>query len=249
MGFLQQLSGDDAADAANKAAADTFAKQRGAIDRLMGFGDQYAGEFRELSNAYAPYAQTGQGANTALQRLIADPSSVSSLPGYQFAQQQGMQAIDRGAAARGMLQSGRNMKDLMRFGTGLADQTYGSQLQRLMGLTQQGMQATGAQVGTVGQGLQGQLGTRQSAYGGDMTAAGTIGQGMVAGANAQAAGAQNLLNTGVKAGGMILGAATGNPFMAAGGGSTFTGNGSQASMGGGYGGDNNYLNRLMSGWR
>lgn len=205
MSFWDDLTGDTAADAARAAAADQYGKQKAATDALIGFGDQYVGKFSDLSKAYDPFIQTGLTANTALAKLLADPSSVSSLPGYQFAQEQGVQALDRGAASRGMLNSGRASKDLLRFGTGLADQTYGSQLQRLMGLNQQGMGATGAQVGTAATGLQGQLGTRQSAYGGQMQSAGTIGQGEIAAANAKSAGSQNLLNAGLKLGGMVLG--------------------------------------------
>lgn len=205
MSFWDDLTGDTAAEAARNAAADQYAKQKAATDGLISFGDQYVGKFSDLSKAYDPFIQTGLTANTALARLLADPSSVSSLPGYQFAQEQGVQALDRGAASRGMLNSGRASKDLLRFGTGLADQTYGSQLQRLMGLNQQGMASTGAQVGTAATGLQGQLGTRQSAYGGQMQSAGTIGQGEIAAANAKAAGSQNLLGAGLKLGGMVLG--------------------------------------------
>jgi hypothetical protein len=198
MGFWSSLTGEDAAEASRAAAADTYQKQQEAAEGLTKFGDQYAGNFREL---YQPYANTGATANSALQRLIADPSSVRSLPGYQFAQQEGVQALDRSANARHMGQSGRQSKDLLRFGTGLADQTYGNQLARLMGGTALGMQGNAG----IGQGLQGQLGTRQSAYNGAMQSAGTIGQGNIAAANAEAAGSQNLLNAGLKLGGMALG--------------------------------------------
>ena len=158
-----------------------------------------------MSHQYDPYtAAGGQGVN-ALTRLLQDPSSLRSLLGYQFAQDEGVQALDRGAAAHGMLNSGRGSKDLLRFGTGLADKTYGDQLARLMGVSQFGLGANGAQIGTVGQGMQGQMGTRQSAYGGNFTAANTIGQGDIAAANAKAAGAKNILDTGMKGIGMAMG--------------------------------------------
>lgn len=205
MSFWSMLTGGDAADAANAAAGDTYGKQRRAIEELINYGGQYKNKWADLSNSFEPYVQTGLTANTALQRLIADPNSVRSLPGYKFAKDEGVNALDRSAASRGMLNSGRQQKDLLRFGTGLADQTYGSQLQRLLGLNQQGMGATGAQVGTAGTGLQGELGTRQSAYQGGMNSAGTVGQGMIAGANAQAAGTQNLFNTGANLFGKLLG--------------------------------------------
>lgn len=196
--FFGSLLGDDQASASRDAARDTFNKQRAATDEIKAYGDQYAGKFADMSHQYDPYtAAGGQGVN-ALTRLLQDPSSLRSLPGYQFAQGEGVQALDRGAAAHGMLNSGRGSKDLLRFGTGLADKTYGDQLARLMGVSQFGVGANGAQIGTVGQGLQGQMGTRQSAYGGNFTAANTIGQGDIAAATAKAKGAQNIMDTGAK---------------------------------------------------
>ncbi len=203
MGFFDSLFGGDQADAARAAAADTDAKQQKAISALMGYGDQYRADYADLSKAYDPYVRSGLNFNDALNRLISDPSSVRSLPGYQFAQGEGIQALDRSAAARGMLNSGRQSKDLLRFGTGLADQTYGNQLARLMAGNAQGQSATGAQVGTVGQGMAGQLATRQSAYTGQMANAPVWGQGQIAGANAEAAGANNILGTALNIGGKI----------------------------------------------
>lgn len=235
MGFWQDLTGESAADASKAAAGDTYRKQQAAIAKLIGYGDEYAGKFDELSQGYDPYVQTGAAGNEALMRLIQDPSSLRSLPGYQFAQDEGLQALERSAAGRSGVQSGRFNKGVMRFATGTADQTYGNQFARLLGLSQQGIGATGAQIGTQAQGLQGQLGTRQSAYGGDMTSAGTIGQGDIAAANARAAGSQNLLNTGLKIGGMALGAYTGMPTGLGGGGSSYGGSpgyGASPGMGG-----------------
>jgi hypothetical protein len=206
MSFWSALMGDDAADASRAAAGDTYKKQQDAISGLMGYGDQYASQFQGM---YQPYANTGLQANSQLARLMSDPSSLRSLPGYQFAQDEGVNALDRSAAARGMLGSGRQSKDLMRFGTGLADQTYGNQFARLMGGAGLGMQANAGQAA----GLQGQLGTRQSAYGGQMNAAGTIGQGDIAGANAQSQGIGNLMNIGGWLGGQALGGGYGlNPL-------------------------------------
>lgn len=215
MGFIQDLTGKSAANASKAAAADTYAKQQAAIAKLLGYGDEYKSSMDDLSGAYDPFVKTGYASNDALNRLIADPSSVRSLPGYQFAQDEGVQALDRGAASRGMLNSGRGSKDLLRFGTGLADSTYGNQLQRLMGLNQQGMAATGQQVATQATGLQGQLGARTSAYGGDMTSSGTIGQGDIAAANARAAGSQNLLNAGMNGIGKLAGGGFSIPGMGA----------------------------------
>lgn len=209
MGLWDDLTGKTAANAAKAAAADQYSKQQTAIGKLLGYGDEYKGSMDTLSHAYDPYAETGRVANDQYQHLLEDPTAVRSLPGYAFDQEEGQRAIDHSSAARGINASGRTLKDLLRFGTGLADKTYGDQLSRLMAGTSLGMQATGAQVGTQSQGLQGQLGARTSAYNGDMTAAGTIGQGDVAAANARAAGSQNIFNTGAKLVGSGIAAATG----------------------------------------
>jgi hypothetical protein len=51
-------------------------------------------------------------------------------PGYQFQQQQGLDALDRRSASKGMLNSGNNMADTLRFSQGLADQSYGNYFDR-----------------------------------------------------------------------------------------------------------------------
>lgn len=226
MGILDSLLGNSQADAAKRAAADTFAKQQAAGGALRDYGDQYAGSYADLAEGYDPYVDTGYTANSAVQRLLADPSSVASLPGYQFQLGQGAKALDHSATAGGSLFSGKAGKDLTRFGQNLADTSYGTQLQRLLGVSGQGQQALGQQNATVGQGLNGQLQTRTASYGGDMNAAGTIGQGDIAAENAKTSALQNLLGTAAYLGGSALGggfggglssffkgsSATNNPF-------------------------------------
>jgi hypothetical protein len=203
--FWSDITGQSAADASKAAAADTYKKQQTAIGNLLGYGDQYATGMSDLAKGYQPWQATGQMANDAVQRLISDPSSVSSLPAYQFDLSQGTKAIDNSALSRGSLFSGATGKALQGYGINLADKTYGDQLSRLLGISQQGLGATQAGINTTGQGLTGQLGTRTSAYNGDMNAAGTIGQGDIAAANAKAKGLTNLLSIG----GSVLGSALG----------------------------------------
>ena len=54
-------------------------------------------------------------------------------PGYQFRLAEGNKAIQRSAAARGFLQSGRTLKDLGRWSQGLAAQEYGDAYGRALG--------------------------------------------------------------------------------------------------------------------
>lgn len=203
MGVFDLLTGKSAADASRKAAADTYAKQQAASAGLRGAGDEFATNLTRLAQGYSPWMDTGRAANDAVLNLIRDPSSVRSLPAYQFQLGEGTKAIDRSAASNGTLFSGRTGKALTEFGQGLADKTYGDQLARLLGISNQGLGATGSSIGTQAQGYGGQLGARTTAYGQDFNSAGTIGQGDIAAANAQSKGLQNLLNLG----GSVIGSA------------------------------------------
>ena len=226
MGFWSSLTGEDASDAANAAAGDTYSKQRREIDQLTLYGDEYANKFKALSAGYNPYIKAG---GSALERLMAGlglggdtagfTNAYRALPGYQAGLETGSQAITGNAAARGMLNSGGAIKALNRYGSDYEDKRSGDYLSRLMAMSGTGQTATGQQVETVGQGLKGQLGTRTSAFGGGMNAAGTVGQGMVAGANAEAAGTQNILDAGMKIAAMAA--------------APFTGGASLGMMGGG----------------
>lgn len=254
MGFLDSLLGNDAATASRSAAADTYAKQLAATNTLQGqganyatnlgnLGQNYATSFGDLAKGYQPWINTGQGANTSLQQLLANPGSISSLPGYQFDLAQGTRALDHSALANGNLFSGKQGKALVNYGTNLADKTYGDQISRLLGISNQGLGAQGQAnaltgqgisggIGLQAQGLQGQLGADTSAYGGNLSSAGTIGQGDVAAANAKAKGTQNLVNLAGTVAGAALGGGFGGGFGGMGGalGSLF---GGSPSYGGG----------------
>jgi len=51
-------------------------------------------------------------------------AELEGTPGYQFARDQGLQAIDRSAAAKGTLLTGGTLKDLAGFAGGIASQNY-----------------------------------------------------------------------------------------------------------------------------
>lgn len=118
-------------------------------------------------------------------------------PGYQWRMSEGMKALDRGAAARGMFNSGRAMKDILRFSQGLASEEYGNAFNRfqinrgnklnpLMAIAGVGQTATN-QLGQAGQafttGATGALGAygegqaTNTLLGGASRAAGQIGYG------------------------------------------------------------------------
>jgi hypothetical protein len=119
-----------------------------------------------------PWMQAGQNALGQMQALNSgDFSSFKQSPDYQFAFDQGLQAINRSAAARGGLRSGGTDVDLTRFGQGLATQNYSNYYNRLAGLAGQG-QGTAQNLGAAGQATAnnlsnlwtGNANTRMSAY-------------------------------------------------------------------------------------
>ena len=73
-------------------------------------------------------------ASNKLNTLLQNPESVASTPGYQFAYNQGLEAVNRTAAAKGQLGSGNRLYDLTKFGQGLASQTYNNTVSQLSNL-------------------------------------------------------------------------------------------------------------------
>lgn len=135
-----------------------------------------------------PYNQGGQADFTAANNLLTgSPSQIQAnlqgLPGYQFARTQGLKAVQNSAAARGLGASGAALKGAASYATGLADQTYGEQVNRLMSGAQIGENAA-AQTGVTGANLASTQGNAliqggNAAAGGLAGAAGSISQGMM----------------------------------------------------------------------
>jgi hypothetical protein len=82
-------------------------------------------------------------------------------PGYQFQLDQGLQAIDRGAASRGMVTSGNTLQAEQQFGTGLANQSWKDYMGALQPFLGQGTSAAGG-LGAINAGLGNSL---NSSYG------------------------------------------------------------------------------------
>lgn len=106
-------------------------------------------------------------------------------PDYQFALQEGLKSLDRSASARGGLGGGANLKDLMRFGSGLASQQFGDYKNSLMSLAGLGQTSTsnlanlGANMaGNVGNLMSNQGASRASAYTNQANALNNFGQNM-----------------------------------------------------------------------
>ena len=143
--------------------------------------------FNTAQAAEAPYNTVGQGAVNTLAGLYGingagggsgTPTAQSlnaftQSPDYQFALQQGTQAMQRSAAAGGTLISGGQLKAGQEFGQGLASQQYGNYYNRLLSLSQLG-QSAAAGVSNAATTAGGQIGNTQQALGQSL-AAGTVG--------------------------------------------------------------------------
>ena len=123
-------------------------------------------------------------------------------PGYQFRMDEGMRAVEGGAAARGGLLSGAAQKAIQKYGQGLASQEYGNafnrftgqqtnQYNRLAGIVNTGQGATNQVSNAAGQFGQQQANNIIGA--GNAQAAGQVGQAnaLVGGINQAFNGYQN----------------------------------------------------------
>lgn len=155
-----------AAAAAVAAAAISADAQRSASNKARDAqtrgADAATAEQRRQYDLYredmAPYREAGYSALDQLSALLGlnggDPSSqlraLQSDPGYQFGLQQGTNALERGAAARGGLYSGATMKALQRYGNDYASTKFNETFNRLSGVAGTGQTATQS-VGQFGQ--------------------------------------------------------------------------------------------------
>ena len=154
----------------------------------------------------APWRQAGKRGLANLERLqgtyegaVMDPNEYVKSPAYDWLRQQGNANINRQAAAGGQFGSGRNQKDLMQYGQGLALTDYQGYLGRLeslmnryAGTAQVGQTASNTLAG-LGQNTANQIG-QNSIYAGQAGAASQINQ-----ANARTGLYQNLSNIGTNA--------------------------------------------------
>ncbi|WP_457797633.1 hypothetical protein [Methylocystis sp. S23] len=121
-----------------------LARMVGGQQALGALGDGYKNaQSRFDTNFYTPYTGFGDkslamlgnglGLNGADGSKTALDAFRSANPSYQNELDTGLEAINRSAASRGMLASGNNSMDLMKFGQNLADQKFGDWLSRIGG--------------------------------------------------------------------------------------------------------------------
>lgn len=82
-----------------------------------------------------PFGQYRDQYATRLNNLYEDPSSIADLPNYKFMMDQGTQAINRSAAAKGGRLSGNVLYELQEYGQDLASQVRNDELSNLITLS------------------------------------------------------------------------------------------------------------------
>jgi hypothetical protein len=129
-------------------------------------------------------------------------------PGYQFRMDEGIKAIDRSAAARGGLNSGRTLKALSRFGQDTASGEYqnaynrfnndrNSKYNKLAGMAGVG-QTANSQLAQAGSQMAGGLRNNANAFANNtMGAANASAAARMAGANANSQMIGNIANAGM----------------------------------------------------
>ncbi len=124
-----------------------------------------------------------------------DYSAFFKSPGYEFRLEEGTRALDRSAAARGMLMSGGHTRELTRYGQGLASNEFNSYANRLASMAGIGQTATQA-TGALGSAASGQVGRQTNALGQTIMAGGTAqAGGIVDSNNAMLGGFQGALGS------------------------------------------------------
>lgn len=208
VGGIMQNNAANKAAKANSALVDKW--QGNALGYIDQGNEAAGGYLGQVNDLYAPLAQLGTQAGQMYGNALglngpegnaAATAAFQAGPGYQFAMDQGLQALERRGAAQGRLQSGQTGLDTMSFAQGLANQEWGNWLNRL-----------GDPNSMLGQGLAGQAGALNNlanlATGTAQQQVGVTGSALDAlmGANNQKA-----------AGGQALGASIGNAIGGLGG--------------------------------
>lgn len=193
-------------------------------------GELARGQIGQGVGALDPFRQTGlsaqeqQGALSGAFGAEAQRQAFADFqesPEQAFLREQGQRSVLANAAATGGVQGGNVLRELTRFGTGLASQDIQNRFSRLGALSGQGLTAAG-QIGSLrgqGAGIEGQLGTAGASLagqiGGQLGSLGQAGAGLFgqqagltgqlgqAGAGLLQTGGQNLANIATGTGGSL----------------------------------------------
>lgn len=161
MALFDLFSTDPAKDAARKRIAGAregegaylseletgYGQARADLNQARGVYGDLRGIGRSGVDAYGDFIGLGgaEGYDRAVDRFRTSP-------GYEFARDEGLKALDRRASAAGRLNSGLSELDALRYATGYADQEYDDFLSRYdpyFGLLRQGTQGEATSIGAL----------------------------------------------------------------------------------------------------
>jgi hypothetical protein len=180
-----------------------------------------AGALGQASDILSPLAALGQQGSTMYANSLglngaggnaAATAAFQAGPGYEWQMGQGLDALERRAAAQGRLQSGQTGLDTLTYAQGLANQAYGGWQDRLSGYNDMYSGALGSLAGIQG-GLAdlavGSADRRTDIYGNALGVNTQATQMFAGGQESRAAAKQAGLGSLLGIGGKILGMATG----------------------------------------
>lgn len=196
-----QAGGNMAGDAANRAAQmqqEEATRSRAALSPWTSAGTGAVSKITNLlglgsivtnGGNYNTYGWDPANAKEKQTEAFAD---FQTTPGYQFRMDEGVKALDRSAASRGLLRSGAQQKGIVDFGQNIASGEYGNYLNNLFNLSGMGNQAASSANNTAGQ---------LTSNAGNFVAQGGMarGSGYAAGANALASGISSGVNNAIGA--------------------------------------------------
>lgn len=155
MGIFDSLFSNE--DSVNAAAAANAGIKKGlkkagqSINQGVDTYNQFA---TQAGAKFDPFLSTGVAGNTMFGNALglngpagnqAALDAFQTGPGYQFQMDQGLKALDRGAASRGMLSSGNLLQAEQKFGSDLANQEYQNWLKNLLSASTSGQTAAQSQ--------------------------------------------------------------------------------------------------------
>jgi hypothetical protein len=191
-GLLGSKSANKAANAQVKAAELATAEQRRQYDLTRG--------------DMAPWREAGGQAIGSLSDMLKPGYDHTTSPGYQFRFGEGQRAIESSAASKGMLMSGGTLKDLARFGDGIASDDFNQQFNRTASVAAGGQQVNST-LGALGANMANNVGN-------NMMQAGNARASGYAGQSAAWGGALNNLAGFAMMGGFGGGGGGFNPYKA-----------------------------------
>lgn len=129
-GIMGSNASKSAANAQSKSAQASFDEQRR--------------EYDQSRADFAPYRQSGQNALGSLNKLQSgNMSGFFTSPDYNFRRTEGTRGINNSFAARGGAASGNALRALTDYSSNLASGEFANYWNRLKGLSDQGLGATG----------------------------------------------------------------------------------------------------------